>query len=85
MADISEFGKSGQGIHGLLTVLDAEDAFQPHDTTCPGSFLDLVDVTAVRGLPVAEGCSGGQSGPSTHDALTTGQLISGQLDPLVLK
>lgn len=33
MADISEFGKSGQGIHGLLTVLDGEDAFQPHDTT----------------------------------------------------
>ena len=41
MADISEFGKSGQGIHGLLTVLDAEDAFQPHDT-CIEDFCERV-------------------------------------------
>jgi len=82
---------SGKGIMGAwarlasraLTVLDAEDAFQPHDTTCPGSFLDLVDVTAVRGLGLKSilGIKNRQKAMDTLTTLSELGYVSHELDP----
>lgn len=68
----------------VYSPLDPKNTLQPHNTTGPHSRRYRVRVTAIDGIPLTECCTGGKPGPVTHKALSAGQVISGQLDPLVL-
>ncbi len=83
VVDIAQFSKFVQGFQGLLPSVDPQDAFQAHDAARPFASGNMIDIAAVQGLPVAEGGSGGQPCPSTHDALAGREQIAGELDPFV--
>lgn len=67
-----------------ITLLDPENALQAHNTTGPHPRRYLVRVAAIDSIPLSECRTGSKPGTVTHKALSAGQVISGQLDPLIL-
>ena len=79
--EIMELVHDPQSLHSLFYT---QDALKTNNTARPHSCGYGVDMTAVDGITLSKGCTGGKLGPVTHKALSARQVHSGQFNPFVL-